>query len=180
MRSCAWLLLGAWLAVVGCSAAQRQYRSTLREWTRKAEVFDFHSMRAELMWNVVWITPEVREARVLREAELRHVSPSEAAEHLPDDWYGTGTRFYVGFFAPRDMKEIEAADGYWRFQLKDANGGTYRALAIARQEITPLDRKLFPFLTYWSKAYVISFPEINGPPARLTLYGLNAKSTLRW
>lgn len=180
MRPRVWLLLGPLLAAVACSASQMHYRATLRDWTRKAEVFDFHSMRAELMWNVVWITPEVREARVLREAELRNVSPSEAAEHLPSDWYGPGTRFYVGFFAPRDMKDLEAADGYWRFQLKDANGGSYRATAIARQEITPLDRKLFPFLTYWTKAYIVSFPEIHGPPAHLTLYGLNAKSTLRW
>lgn len=164
----------------GCTQAGRSYRTQLQDASRRAEVFDFNSLRAELVWSAVHVSDAMRDARLKREAELRHMTPQETRRFIPKLWHAHGTVFYVGFFAPRDAKALEASDAYWRVELKDSQGRVHRATRLEQTPISPLDRKLFPDLDYWSKAYFVVFPQEFEPPFSLTLYGLNATSTLQW
>lgn len=163
----------------GCTQAGNTYRREMQRWSRHAEVFDFNSLRAELMWDAVLLTPSMRVARVEREAQLRHVNLKEAKRYIPDAWDSEGTVFYVNFFAPADSKDLLASDTYWRIELHDAAGNVYEPTAIKQVPITPIDRKLFQFLNHWSKAYILQFPVASGA-LELKAYGLNATSHLVW
>jgi hypothetical protein len=166
--------------VCGCTKVHSTYSRSLNTLHRHAEVFNFDTLRAELIWDAVLVTPDMREARLHREAELRHVTPRQARERIPPLWWGEGTLFYVNFFAPRDAKDLLSSDGYWRVELQDASGVRYSPMVIEPVLDTPLGRKLFPFGDSWSKAYLIQFPSSVDGDLQLTLYGLNATSRLKW
>ncbi len=167
-------------SVMACSHVGEAYKHTLRRWHRHAEVFDFNSLRAELMWDAMHITPELRQVRLEREAQLRHISMHATRRYIPSAWNASGTLFFISFFAPRDVKDLLAEDGYWRLELEDGNGQTYDPLEIAQVPITPMTRKLFPFIHSWAKTYIARFPVSLPAPLTLTLYGLNATSKLSW
>lgn len=172
-----WIVVGA---AGACSHVGESYKHTLRRWHRHAEVFDFNSLRAELMWDAVLVTDELRDERLNREAQLRHISAEETRRHIPSAWYDTGTLFFINFFAPRDAKDLLSADGYWHLELRDGAGRVYAAPVIGQIPITPMTRKLFPFIHNWAKTYIARFPAGAEGPLTLTLYGLNATSKLVW
>ena len=184
-----WLLIRRWragllvalvLGLIGCTTVARHYRSALHKSHRHAEVFDFNSLRAELIWDAVLATPEMRAAWVEREAQLRHMGTTEVKRLGREMLDEPGTNFYINVFAPRDVKDLLSAKTYWRLELQDASGGIYAPRQIVEVPISQLDRKMFRFLNRWSKAYLVQFPETHSYPLALTLYGLNATSTLRW
>lgn len=168
------------LAFGGCTHVGESYHHTMRRWHRHAEVFDFNSLRAELMWDAVLVTPDVREERLQREAQLRHISIEETRQYIPSAWNAPGTLFFITFFAPRDAKDLLASDGYWRLELRDGSGRVYSTPELAQIPITPMTRKLFRFIHPWAKTYVARFPVTAEGPLTLTLYGLNATSKLVW
>lgn len=174
-----YLVLLLCFVTASCTPIGQAYRGTLNRWSRHAEFFDLNSLRAELMWDVVLVTPDMRDARLQREAELRHISLTEAKHVIPPDWFASGTLFYINFFAPRDARDLLASDTYWRLELRDASGQNFTPQRISQVPITLVDRKLFPFLNRWSKTYLVQFPQTDGP-VTLILYGLNVVSKLRW
>ena len=172
------VLLSVWM--LGCTHISAEYRHAVHRWQRHAEVFDFTSFRAELIWDAMLLTPEVQGARLEREAQLRHLSISQTQQYIPAAWNQDGTLFFINFFAPRDAKDLLSAEGYWHLELRDAAGHTYQASDVAQIPITPMTRKLFPFIHTWAKTYVVRFPANLQGPLTLTLFGLNATSELVW
>ncbi|MBI2343635.1 MAG: hypothetical protein HYV02_04810 [Deltaproteobacteria bacterium] len=168
------------VSLAHCTEVGSSYKHSLRAWHRHAEVFDVNSLRAELLWDAVHVTPTLRDIRMDREAQLRHTSVNDVRRHIDAAWWWEGTLFYINFFAPRDAKDLLAPDGYWRLELTDGHGTPYAQGRIVEVPVTPIARKLFPFLTHWSKTYLVVFPRVGPGPLALTLYGLNATSTLRW
>jgi len=167
------------LGVVACLQGGDAYVRELHRWHRHGEVFDFNSMRSELIWDAVLITPEMRTARIDREAALRHMSPAQAESMLPAGWRADGLNFYVGFFAPKDVKDLLDPNSEWHVELHDASGHS-QAAHIVSLNISSVDHNLFPFLDRWARAYLVTFPSIAPHPLSLTMNGLNVTSTLVW
>lgn len=164
------------LSLVGCSG----YQQTLGRVTKSGKVYDPGTLSAKVIWKAVLVTDAMREARITREAQLRHVSPEEAARYIPEQWNGQGTVFYVDFYGPKQVNDLDRPGDYWHFELRDNAGNVYAPRGLMKEDIRPLERKLFPFLSPWSKAYLVWFPEVVGNRVALTLYGLGTSSTLKW
>lgn len=180
MRFWGSLLVICSICLSACMHMDSRYAHKIKTWAKHAEVFNFDSMRAELIWDALLITDDLLMARRVKEADLRHISEQEADKWIPQAWREEGTLFYVNFFAPRDVKDLLADDSYWRVRLTDASGQEYKPLSIKQVGVSQIDRKLFPFLVKWSKAYVIRFPSVPQQGMRLKISGLNANSELRW
>ncbi|MBI4238141.1 MAG: hypothetical protein HY696_06965 [Deltaproteobacteria bacterium] len=171
------VVFGVLVALTVCTEAMASYRKTLRQHHRRGEFFNFDSMHSELVWDAVLLTPALREARVEREAALRHLGDDEAVG-LPSEWYSTGTAFYLSVFIPKEAGDLK--NGEWRLELVDDQGRRHAPDSLSELPISGVDRRLFPFITRWSKTYIVRFPAAVSPPLRLSLYGVLARSTLQW
>lgn len=165
----------------GAAAQAASYASVLRRAERHAQVYDFDLVRADVVWSAAWLTPALRDARVVREAKLRRTDEASVDAALPDAWRTSGSNFFVTLFAPRDAQgDLAAVNALWTLELQDAAGRTSAPTTITAIKPTLLDRKLFPRLTPWSKAYYVHFAASAAPPAQLTLRGPTIASTLTW
>lgn len=179
MRVRRWqgVLVGMIVALTVCTEAVASYRSVLRQHHRRGEFFNFDSMHSELVWDAVLLTPSLREARIEREAALRHLGADDAVG-LPPEWYSAQTAFYLSVFIPKEAGDLKT--GEWRLELVDSQGRRYTPDSLAEVPISGVERRLFPFITRWSKTYVVRFSTTVSPPLRLSLYGVLARSTLQW
>lgn len=165
----------------GCAAQLGQYGGALRQWGRQAQVYDFDLVRAEAVWSATWLSDAMREARVAREAQLRNMDAGAVDAALPSAWHHTGTTFFVTLFAPRDAGgDLGGVSPLWSLELHDGAGRVLQPAAIESVKPTTLDRKLFPSLTPWSRAYYVRFAGVVQRPARLILRGPTLSSTLEW
>lgn len=167
---------------VSSGAGALSYKRTLARWTAHAQAFSLDDLRAELIWHTALVTPELRAARVLREADLRGWSPDEVERALPLAWNWPGTTFFIGLYGPKGFERLSLnEENYWHLELAAPDGMVYEPVVIEEFPLTPLERKLFPFLNQWTRAYFVRFaPTLSAGPVELTLKGLNARSTLRW
>lgn len=157
------------------------YRSTIRHHHRHGEVFNFTSMRDELVWDGVWLAPAMKVAVEERAAEALHLGIGEALALLPSEWSNGGASFLLSIFVPRDIPApLVGTKNAWHFELTDANNQHARPLSMEEVAISPLEKKLVPYITPWSRLYFVRFAGDMTPPFALTAFGVNAQSTLVW
>ncbi|MBI2346841.1 MAG: hypothetical protein HYV03_08235 [Deltaproteobacteria bacterium] len=166
----------------GCSTGSTTYGRTLRQWTRHQKLYDFNTLSAELIWHATLLTVPLHEARVARESAMRGWSAEEVDRALPWAWSAPGTAFMVGFYAPKEVQSLSLTEDYfWHLTLLLPTGEEVRPLSIEEVPASPLERKLFPYLHRWSRAYFIRFaPALPSGRIALRLRGLSANSTLQW
>lgn len=188
MGQCVNTVNGGWWIVVvllflsACSDVSHAYGRTLRDWTRHKQAYNLNSLRAESILHAVLLTPAMREARVVREAALRGWSPETVDRILPVAWDASGTNFFVGLYAPKEFQKLALAEeDYWHLELTLPSGEVVEPIGVEEVELSPVDRKLFPFLTQWSRGFFVRFaPTVDQGVLRLSLKGLNARSELAW
>ncbi|MBI4367367.1 MAG: hypothetical protein HY543_11160 [Deltaproteobacteria bacterium] len=182
MRRLGWGLLGAALlcgVFASCVRDSMAYRRALREWTKHHTVYSLNDLRAELIVSATLLTPAFRDARLVFESALRDGEPGE----LPRAWDLSGTSVLIGLYAPKGMERLGQSfdDGYWQLSLTTPDGMVVHPIAVTEVPISPLEQKLFPHFTRWTRAYLVRFaPELGPGKVALTIAGLNARSTLLW
>lgn len=176
-----WMVMGL-LLLPACSDVSHTYSRVLHDWTRHKQAYNLNSLRAESILHAVLLTPAMREARVVREAALRGWSREAVDRILPPAWDASGTNFFVGLYAPKEFQKLALAEeDYWHLELVLPSGEVVEPVGVEEVELSPVDRKLFPFLTQWSRGYFVRFaPTVDQGVLRLSLKGLNARSELVW
>lgn len=177
-----WSLVAGVLWCAACSDVSHSYGRVLHDWTRHKQAYNLNSLRAESILHAVWLTSAMREARVVREAALRGWSPEDVDRILPAAWSASGTNFFVGLYAPKEFQKLALAEeDYWHLELVLPSGEVVEPIGVEEVELSPVDRKLFPFLTQWSRGFFVRFaPTVDQGVMRLSLKGLNARSELVW
>lgn len=160
-------------------AGNARYGDVLRRHHREAQVFSFEMFAADIIWNAVWLSPEMRQSLWEREAKITE-KPAEVTSPIIRAHQVQGTQFLVNLYAPKDTDVFTVDDSsFWTATLVKGDD-VYRVIKIEPIEITPLVRRLCPFIDRWGKLYLVTFlPEIM-PPFTFRMVGATAKSTLHW
>lgn len=171
-----------WL--IASPAWGRSYRSVLKAWTHQARAYTFDNLEMRVSWHATYLSPEFREARRNKLAEMQEWSDEEQNRFLQEDEVDLRKYddFLVVLYAGSSAwPELGKETGKWRFALQQ-QGKIVRAVSIERVPITEAERTLYPYLDKWSKAYRIRFPKTiqEGNPFELKMQGIPYRSQLTW
>lgn len=184
-KGCKFLAAFAMVLLSFATAIAADYRSVLKKWTRHDSVFVLDNLEARMIWNATYLSPEYRQARLSRLAELYERSQEERRLREGED--GEEQKkfdvFFVGLYTGSSQwSDVGRNEGLWKAVLETGGGELVESLRFERIPITPVERNLYPYLDKWSQAYLLTFPKTlrEGRPFRLRMTGIPARSELVW
>ena len=166
------------------SAAEAGYQSSVRKWTHKGRIYRVTDLDTVLLWRAPYYSPEFRRSQAQKEIDLKFLDTVAAAQWVEaaEEKQQQGHEFFISIFTQKDFKDFSTGpSSFWDTVLTTADGTVLKPLRVEMVSVTPYERKLFPYLDMWSKAYRVTFPpEDLGKKFQLTLRSIEGKSTLRW
>lgn len=184
-RLAAVVLTIALLAAAGtAAAAEKTYRSALRQVTHNGRLFSFETWDAKIIWHATFFSGAFREAFVRRHVAVNHLDDVEAALFAADQEQeqARGWEFFLTFYTKKEYKKFSTDyDSFWKVFLTTASGEIVKPESIDPIPITPYVQVMTPHVNRWTKAYRVTFPKVPlGDAFSLTINSVVGESTLTW
>lgn len=180
-KSWLWIIVATLVsatAVAGDAAlTHSQYLKILRPQIKRNQVFSFETFQADLIWGMLYLTPEVRDAIWSRETWITE-KPAEIDSVIIPANKVRGTQFVIGMYAPKGAEVFDLTpETFWTLKL-DQNGGEYTPVSIEPLPNSPLIKRLIPFTHHWAKLYLVTFAGDFQAPFTLRMVGALAKGVI--
>lgn len=177
-------LLAVCLLGFSFSAGAKGYRSTLKEWTRSKQLYSTQDMQVKILTHATFFSPEFRGAFIEEHMKRKYLEGSKAAQYLEkhEQRDARGLEFFIGIYTPKDYRELSLGEeSFWEAVLTTEGGEELKPISIELREVTPYTKVMFPYLSRWSKAYLVVFPKTDpGSSFQLTLRSVVGESHLIW
>jgi len=168
------------------SAKSVDYKSILKEWTRKDEAYNWTNLEARLVWSATYLSEDFRQAKLKKYGEIYELDPVEVQrlyekERAEDSEYDS---FFVSIYAgSREYPEIGKNRELWRLVLQVPGRPPLEPALWQEVTIDPVIRTLYPYIDRWSKSFIVRFPKVTSPATEkfeLRMIGVPADSDLVW
>lgn len=181
-RSKLWICLLLVVAAAPISElaamSYHQYMGVVKRYTKLQQEYSFETFTADLLWGLIYLVPEAKEAIWNRESWITE-KPISESKFLPPDKV-RGTQFIIGVFAPVGTERFDLEkDTFWSMKL-DMGGDEYTPVAIDPIDNNVLARRLVPFVHKWTRLYLVTFAGDFQPPFTVRMVGDSAKSEIKW
>lgn len=165
------------VAVMSAGNSWAGFRNTLNHHTKKQQAYSFETFRADLLWAVVYMTPDMREAFWKRETEITE-KPAALESKIITASQVRGTQFLVFMYAPEKTDTFSMdKDSFWQMKL-DQGDSEYLPVAIEPVENGPLIHRMIEFTHKWARVYLVTFAGDFQRPFTLRMVGATAKSNI--
>lgn len=165
-------------------SAQAGYGSARRHWTESGRIYTATSLNSVLLWSATYFSPKFRHAFEKQHVKIESLAPAEADRFIAaqEVQQGKANEFFIGIFTQQETQEFSTdMSTFWKAELTAGDGTVLKPTAIEMVPIGPYERKMFPYLNRWNKAYRVFFPNADlGEKFSLTLKSIEGSSTLRW
>lgn len=167
----------------GYATAGTEYGQVLPRYTRKAELYEGFDTVAKGI--ATWRAPELQRAAVATSVK-RYQLDAAAAAHL---WQTqelqehTAREFHLALYIPeKQLNDLEAAGTLWRAYLELPDGSHLEPLDVTVVRKTDKSSVEYPYVTPWTREYLLRFPLRAGsePHDGLTLVLAGPLGTLRF
>ncbi|MFA4971625.1 MAG: hypothetical protein WC683_03360 [bacterium] len=179
--TCAAIALVLFLAP---SASQAGYRWDLNKMTKTGRIYHTSAWDAELIWHATFFDDAFREVFKKQHRKIKHLDPIDAErfEMEQGQRHGEGWDFFVSMYTKDEYKDFSTyEDSFWRIELKTGDGEVVKPMLVEKLQITPYERKMFPYLDRWSRGYRVTFPKVPlGNEIELTIMSVVGASTVKW
>ncbi len=171
-----WLLVAALALGSGCATAPEPvqftggfaapdspYGQALARYTRKVELYDGFATVAK-GW-ATWRSPRFREALVRAAADAYGYDAATVARQMARERREAATvrEFHLALYTPRkDWNDLESPDTLWRAYLELPGGERLTSLAITRVDKSDRQPVAYPYVTPWTREYLLRFPLLEG------------------
>lgn len=183
MKRNSWFLVFMALLVSGLAMAsdiatsEKQYFSVIKKYIKRNQVFSFESFQADIIWGILYMTPQAREAMWTRESWITEKSAEVHSVVLPANKL-RGTQFVLGMYAPKGAELFDMSpESFWTLKLEQ-NGQEYTPVAIEPIANSFLVKRLIPFTHHWAKLYLVTFAGDFQAPFNLRMVGALAKGLI--
>lgn len=173
-----WMMWGGVaLAVMVAGNSWANFRDTLRHHTQKQQAYSFETFRANLLWAVVYMTPEMREAFWKYETDITE-KPAALESKIIKASQVRGTQFLLFMYAPEKTETFSMKeDSFWQMKL-DKGDSEVLPVAIEPIENGPIIHRMINFTHKWAEVYLVTFDGDFQPPFDLRMVGATAKSKI--
>lgn len=169
------------------ASAKRIYKKNLKTWTRSATIYTWENYRAEIKWNVTYLSPEMLQAQSHYYASKYELNDNERKKKLKEFHQNNkgDLVFFVSFYAPdRRFADLSQDKGNWELQL-EVDGQKLKPKTINKlnKYPTPLMQLFYPYIDTWSQTYRIHFDHEKvkaKETMELSIFNPKAKSSLKW
>ena len=162
------------------------FKKALKKYHRHGESFSFSTLFDNITWDVVYKSPEFREAATRKLAKDYRWTEDELKTKLWDEDHeaAKGPEFIAMVYTyHKTWNDLDVKDSIWKLRL-EGDGKQFEAVSIVKIKPTPIDTSLYPFVDPWTKAYSVVFPQeaysILDGNFSLSVFGVKGKNTLRW
>jgi hypothetical protein len=183
MKNKSWILILVALVVSGAALAadvatsESKYQSVIKKYIKRNQVFSFETFQADIIWGILYVTPQSREALWARESWITEKSAEIHSVILPASKV-RGTQFVLGMYAPRGAETFDLTpETFWTLKLEQ-NGQDYTPVAIEPLPSNFLVKRLIPFTHKWAKLYLVTFAGDFEKPFTLRMVGALAKGVI--
>ncbi|MBU4483890.1 hypothetical protein KKA47_00540 [bacterium] len=160
------------------------YGSSRRKYTKSDRVYSIKDFDANLIWNVTYFSDGFRQAYSEQHAKINQLKPLEAARFYADQQREQAKthEFFIGFYTRQEYKNFtDDRDSFWHIRIITEQGEEILPSSVGLVPIAPYERKMFPYLNRWSKAYKVTFPKAPlGEKFKLKLYSIIGESVLKF
>lgn len=160
------------------------YRSELGRVTKHGHLYEVTTMDAKLLWHATLVTDSFRRARSQKYIELNHLDSLTAARWMAreEERQAESWEVIVTMYSKAEYEQFTTgSNSFWKIVLRTAAGEEVMPLAVEMIPTAPLERRLYPHLNRWARAYQVVFPKVElGNRAVLALQSVVGSSTLRW
>lgn len=180
MASKRWMVWGvAALILIVAGNSWASFRNILNRHTKKQQAYSFETFRADLLWAVVYMTPDMREAFWKRETEITE-KPAALDSKIITASQVRGTQFLLFMYAPENTETFSMKeDSFWQLKL-DKGNEEYLPVAIDPVENGALIHRMIEFTHKWARVYLVTFDGDFKPPFTLRMVGATAKSVIKF
>ena len=164
-------------------AKELSYSKVLKKYHRAGEEYSKENFHALYRWDVLWMSPELREVQNQYLADHYKDSPAElrVREAKSEKIETQATEFLIFFYTyNKKWNELETANSIWKLNLQ-AGEQTFKPTEIIKIKPDNWDESLYPYFAPCIKMYKVRFPLVNTEQElNLSLYGIKGESHLIW
>lgn len=173
-----WISVGVFaLVVVVAGNSWASFKHILHRHTKKQQAYSFETFRADLLWAVVYMTPEMRDAFWKRETEITE-KPADLESKIITASQVRGTQFLLFMYAPEKTETFSMdKDSFWQLKL-DKGDTEVLPVAIDPVENGAVIHRMIEFTHKWARVYLVTFDGDFQPPFTLRMVGATAKSKI--
>lgn len=178
------LLKGFCLLLILVSAdlsAWGGYQSVLKKWSRRDKVYTVDNLEMKLAWDGTYFSPDFRKVYWEKMAHWKGWLEEEREKKIQEEEEKLAPYdlFFVAVYAGSSAEPGFGDTGEWRVVL-ETGGVRVEPVRWERAKVTSLERRLFPYLNKWSKAYWVQFPKTirEEEPFSLRMLGMTVQSEL--
>lgn len=170
------------------------YNASLKNWTRKVNVYN--RFDTEILLRATYFNAPFRYAYVMEYSKYYMLTKKNFKKRLNQSYSNLNkyTDFFVSVYTPqKDHNDLGSIHSIWLVYLMNNKGESLVPVSIkpAPQKRTFL-KTFFPYVTDWSKQYIIKFPKyynkkdkklLIGPSTewiKLIITGVNGRAVLKW
>lgn len=175
-----WMSIGVMaLMVMLAGNSWAGFKNTLKRHTQVQQAYSFETFRADLLWAVIYLDPEMREAFWKRETEITE-KPAALDSKIITASQVRGTQFLVFMYSPEDNETFSMEkDSFWQLKL-DKGESEVLPVAIEPVENGPIIHRMVTFTHKWARVYLVTFNGDTQPPFTLRMVGATAKSKIKF
>lgn len=175
-----WMVWGVFaVTLVVAGNAFAGFRTILKRHTKKQQAYSFETFRANLLWAVIYMTPEMRDAFWKRETEITE-KPAALDSKIITASQVRGTQFLLFMYAPENTETFSMdKDSFWQLKL-DKGGTEVLPVSIEPVENGAVIHRMIEFTHKWAKVYLVTFDGDYTPPFSLRMVGATAKSVIKF
>ncbi|MBF0491460.1 MAG: hypothetical protein HQM15_01610 [Deltaproteobacteria bacterium] len=164
-------------------AKELSYEKALKKYHRVGEQYSPENFHALYRWEVLWMSPELREAqdKYLAQHYKDSAADLKARETKSEKIEHQYTEFLVFFYTyNKKWNDLDAPESLWQLRLEAAESHL-KPSEIIKVKPTPLEESLYPYLAPWVKMYRVRFPvSDSSSELKLSLYGIKGEKELVW
>ncbi len=170
------------------------YKASLKKWTRKADIYN--RFNTVMFLRATFFNAPFRYAYAMEYAKYYMLTQKAFKEKLNKSYSNLNKHigFFVSVYTPqKDYNNLDSIRSIWLVYLINNKGESVLPLSIkpAQQKRVFL-KTFFPYVTDWSKQYIIKFPRYYNKknkkllisPAtkwiKLIITGVNGRAVLKW
>ena len=162
-------------------AAGRGYKSVLKKWSRHDKVYTFDNLEMKLAWEATYFSDDFQKVYWEKIARWKGWLGEEGEKKIREEQkqFASHDLFFVAVYAGSSAEPGFGDVGQWRIAL-ETGGKRVESARWERAKITPLEKRLFPYLNKWSKGYWVYFPKVirENQPFSLKMLGMPIQSEL--
>lgn len=172
------------VAVAVPNATAASYRKELKKATERGRMYDTENGNAKIIFDATLFTNDFRRAFGQKDADIRHLEPTEAARSLAEQmekqavWW----EVFVSMYTRKEYKDYSLTPNtFWSSYITTEYGDRVYPVRIEKVDVTPYWKVMFPKINRWAKAYRVLFPKVElGKKASFTLQSVVGKRTITW